>query len=86
MPALSRKTEGNQGDPVVIVISCYYVSFTVYLGITVKSFLSGHFPVVEKIPTMIVFMAFCYPVYALYEAYNAVIVFNKGNLQLKKPN
>ncbi len=86
MPALSRKTEGNQGDPVVIVISCYYVSFMVYLGITVKSFLSGHFPVVEKIPTMIVFMAFCYPVYALYEAYNAVIVFNKGNLQLKKPN
>lgn len=32
---------------------------------------------------MIVFMAFCYPVYVLYEAYNAVIIFNKGNLQLK---
>ncbi|MBT2258786.1 hypothetical protein J7E64_25925 [Priestia megaterium] len=86
MPALSRKTEGNQDDPVVIVISCYYHSLLVYLGITVKSFLAGHFPVVEKVPTMIVFMAFCYPVYALYEAYNAVIIFKKGNSQLKKPN
>ncbi|MHA7098276.1 hypothetical protein [Priestia aryabhattai] len=56
----------------------------IYLGITIKSFLAGHFPIVEKVPTMIVFIAFCYPVYALYEAYNAVIIFNKGNLQLKK--
>lgn len=83
MPALSRKTEGSQDDPVVIVI---IIPLLVYLGITVKSFLAGYFPVVEKVPTMIVFMAFCYPVYALYEAYNVVIVFNKGNLQLKKPN
>lgn len=83
MSTLSRKTEGNQNDPVVIVI---IIPLLVYLGIAVKSFMSGHFRVVEKVPTMIVFMAFCYPLYALYEAYNAVIIFNKGNLQLKKPN
>jgi hypothetical protein len=35
---------------------------------------------------MIVFMAFCYPVYALYEAYNAVIIFDKENSQLKQTN
>ncbi|NGY87871.1 hypothetical protein F6Y05_32585 [Bacillus megaterium] len=69
--------------PWLLLLAVIIIPLLVYQGITVKSFLSGHFPIVEKVPTMIVFMAFCYPLYALYEAYNAVIIFNKGNLQLK---
>ena len=72
--------------PWLLLLAVIIIPLLVYLGITAKSFLTGHFPVVEKVPTMIVFMAFCYPVYALYEAYNAVIIFDKENLQLKQTN
>ncbi|AQX56645.1 hypothetical protein [Priestia flexa] len=70
--------------PWLLLLAVIIVPLLILLRNYNKSFLSGHFPVVEKVPTMIVFIAFCYLVYALYEAYNAVIIFNKGNLQLKK--
>ena len=85
-PHCREKLKETKMTPWLLLLAVIIIPLLIYLGITVKSFLSGHFPVVEKVPTMIVFMAFCYPVYALYEAYNAVIIFNKGNLQLKKPN
>ncbi|MEH7590554.1 hypothetical protein V7247_27815 [Priestia megaterium] len=69
----------------LLLLAVVIVPLLIYLGITIKGFLSGHFSIVEKVPTMIVFIAFCYPVYALYQAYNAVIIFNKGKLQLKNP-
>ncbi|GAB1793211.1 hypothetical protein [Priestia megaterium] len=78
------KLKETKMRPWLLLLAVIVIPLLIYLGITIKSFLAGHFPIVEKVPTMIVFIAFCYPVYALYEAYNAVIIFNKGNLQLKK--
>lgn len=85
-PHCREKLKETKMTPWLLLLAVIIIPLLVYLGIAVKSFMSGHFRVVKKVPTMIVFMAFCYPLYALYEAYNAVIIFNKGNLQLKKPN
>lgn len=70
--------------PLLLLIATLVVPILIFLGIQVKGFLTGYFPIVEKVPTAIVFFAFCYPIYALYESFNAVVIFNKGNLKLKK--
>lgn len=80
------KLKETKMTPLLLVIAVMIIPLLVFLGIQVKSFLSGYFPNIEKVPTAIVFFAFCYPIYALYESFNALIIFNKGNLQTKKPN
>ena len=84
-PHCRAKLKETKMTPWLLLLAVICIPLLIYLGITIKSFLAGHFPVVEKVPTMIVFIAFCYPVCALYGAYNAVIIFNKRNLQLKNP-
>jgi hypothetical protein len=58
----------------------------IFLAQIAQDFLADFFPVVEKIPTSIVFLGVLYPIYALYDRMNGLIMFNKGNLQLRNPN
>ncbi|MFJ7666395.1 hypothetical protein ACIQXI_04765 [Lysinibacillus sp. NPDC097195] len=62
------------------------VVIPIFIVITEKliSILSNIIPVIEKIPSFIVFIGLLYPLYAVYERFNGLIMFNKGNLQLKK--
>lgn len=83
-PHCQAKLKETKMTPLLLLIAIFVVPLLIYLGIIVKSFLTGYFPIVGKVPTAIVFLTFCYPIYLLYEAFNAVVVFNKGNLQLKK--
>ena len=83
-PHCHAKLKETKMTPILLLIAVVLIPLLMYLGITIKSFLTGHFPIVDKVPTVIVFLAFCYPIYALYESFNAVVIFNKGNLQLKK--
>lgn len=83
-PHCHVKLKETKMTPLLLLIAVVVIPLLIYLGIIVKGFISGFFPIVEKVPTVIVFLAFCYPLYALYEAFNAVVLFNKGNLQLKK--
>ncbi|MGG3452068.1 hypothetical protein ABER98_19845 [Domibacillus aminovorans] len=83
-PHCRAKLKETKMTPLLLLIAVIAVPLLIFLGITVQSFLTGYFPLVEKVPTVIVFLAFCYPIYALYESFNAVVIFNKGNLQLKK--
>ncbi|MGG3641690.1 hypothetical protein [Bacillus gobiensis] len=83
-PHCRAKLKETKMTPLLLLIAVIAIPLLVYLGITVQSFLAGYFPIIEKVPTIFVFLAFCYPIYALYEAFNAVVIFNKGNLQLKK--
>ncbi|MGI8353120.1 hypothetical protein CHH57_19615 [Niallia circulans] len=82
-PHCKAKLKETKMTPILILVTIIIIPLFILLGVTVKNFLTNFFPIVEKIPTAIIFLAFCYPVYALYEAFNAVIIF-KGNLQLKK--
>jgi len=83
-PHCLAKLKETKMTPLLLLIATLVVPLLIFLGIQVKDFLSGYFPIVEKVPTAIVFFAFCYPIYALYESFNAVVIFNKGNLKLKK--
>jgi hypothetical protein len=70
--------------PFLLLLAVAMIPLFIFLAVTVKSYLSGILPVIGKIPTSIVFLGTLYPVYALYERFNGLIMFNKGNLQLKK--
>lgn len=83
-PHCRAKLKETKMTPLLLSIAVIMVPLLILLGITVKNILTGYFPIVEKVPTIIVFLAFCYPIYALYESFNAVVIFNKGNLKLKK--
>ncbi|MFD3447224.1 hypothetical protein ACFDTO_21780 [Microbacteriaceae bacterium 4G12] len=83
-PHCRVKLKETKVTPWLLLLAVVVVPLLVFLGITVQNFLSNYFPIVGKVPTVFVFLAFCYPVYALYESFNAVILFNKGNLHVKK--
>ncbi|MED4402464.1 hypothetical protein [Metabacillus fastidiosus] len=83
-PHCRAKLKETKMTPLLLVVAIIIILLLILLGIKVQNFLAGYFPIVEKIPTGIVFLAFCYPIYALYESFNATVIFNKGNLQLKK--
>jgi phosphatidylserine synthase len=83
-PHCRAKLKETKMTPLLLLIAAIVVPLLIFLGIKVKSFLSSYFPIVEKVPTIIVFLAFCYPLYALYESFNAIVIINKGNLKLKK--
>ncbi|WP_144513195.1 hypothetical protein [Bacillus sp. FJAT-22090] len=82
-PHCKAKLRETKMTPLLFVIAVFVIPLMLFLGITVKNFLVGFFPIVDKVPTIFVFMAFCYLPYALYEAFNATIIMNRGNLQLK---
>ncbi|WKA49654.1 hypothetical protein QWY22_12155 [Planococcus liqunii] len=83
-PHCSTKLKETKVTPFLLLLGAVAVPLLIFLGITVKTFLTGIIPLVEKVPTALVFLAFCYPLYALYEKFNAVVMFNKGNLHSKK--
>ncbi|MEE6132228.1 hypothetical protein CHN50_17930 [Priestia aryabhattai] len=83
-PHCKAKLKETKMTPFLLAGAVIMVPLFIFLGIFIKEFLTGYFPIVEKVPTAIVFLAFGYPVYALYESMNAKILFTKGNLQLKK--
>ena len=82
-PHCHAKLKETKMTPFLLLIAAVMVPLLILLGISVQNLLVDYFPVVESIPTALVFIAFCYPVYALYERFNATVLFNKGNLQLK---
>lgn len=69
--------------PLLLLICALMIPLFIYLTEFVQNFLSGFIPVVEKIPLIIIFLCVLYPVFALYERFNGLVMFNKGNLHLK---
>jgi uncharacterized integral membrane protein len=83
-PHCRAKLKETKVTPFLLAGLLIVIPLFIYLGETAKTVLSNWLPVVEKIPTIIVFIGVFYPVYALYERINGLVMFNKGNLQLKK--
>ncbi|WP_374719392.1 hypothetical protein [Parageobacillus toebii] len=83
-PHCKAKLKETRVTPFLLLLAVAMIPLFIFLAETVKNYLSGILPVIEKIPTSIVFLGVLYPVYALYERFNGLIMFNKGNLQLKK--
>jgi phage FluMu protein Com len=83
-PSCKAKLKETKVTPFLLIGMIAIIPVFIYLTETLISLLSGILPVIEKIPSIIVFLGLLYPVYALYERVNGLIMFNKGNLQLKK--
>lgn len=82
-PHCKAKLKETKVTPFLLIGLAAVIPLFIFLAETAQGLLAGTFPVIEKIPTSIVFIGVLYPVYALYERVNGLIMFNKGNLQLK---
>lgn len=82
-PHCRAKLKETKVTPYLIGLTVLMIPVFIFLTETVKSLLAGVIPVVEKIPLSIVFLGVLYPVYALFERFNGLVMFNKGNLRLK---
>jgi uncharacterized paraquat-inducible protein A len=83
-PHCQAKLKETKVTPFLLLGLLIVIPMFIYLGATAKTLLSHWVPAVEKIPTIIVFLGIFYPVYAIYERFNGLVMFNKGHLQLKK--
>ena len=83
-PYCKAKLKETKVTPFLLIGVIAIIPLFIYLTETLVTLLSGIIPVIEKIPTIIVFLGLLYPLYALYERTNGLIMFNKGNIQLKK--
>ena len=83
-PYCKVKLKETKVTPFLLMGVIVVIPLFIYLTETLISLLSGIIPAIEKIPFSIVFIGLLYPLYALYERMNGLIMFNKGNLQLKK--
>ncbi|WP_409292508.1 hypothetical protein [Peribacillus sp. SCS-37] len=84
-PYCKAKLKETKVTPFLLIGAIAVIPLFIYLTEKLVSLLSGIIPVIEKIPFIIVFIGLLYPLYALYERVNGLIMFNKGNLHLKKP-
>ncbi|MGG0644608.1 hypothetical protein ABE021_11780 [Sporosarcina gallistercoris] len=83
-PYCQAKLKETKVTPFLIVGVIAVIPIFIYITELVISLLSGIVPVIEKMPTAVVFLGLLYPLYALYERANGLLMFNKGNLQLKR--
>jgi len=82
-PHCNAKLKETKVTPFLLISIIVILPLFIYLTETLKSLLKDFIPVVEKIPSALVFLGLLYPLYALYERLNGLIMFNKGNLRLK---
>ncbi|WP_404328526.1 hypothetical protein [Mesobacillus maritimus] len=83
-PSCKAKLKETKVTPFLLMGLVVVIPLFIFLTEVIISSLSKYLPVIEKIPSIIVFLGLLYPLYALYERLNGLIMFNKGNLQLKK--
>lgn len=83
-PHCRAKLKETKVTPFLLLGLIIVIPLFIYLTDKIISVLSHLIPAIEKIPSIIVFMGLLYPLYALYERMNGLVMFNKGNLQLKK--
>lgn len=69
--------------PFLLLIVLLVVPVFLYLIEHVKQFLAGYISFADKVPSVIILFTVLYPVYKLYENFNAIVIFNMGNLHLK---
>ncbi|NRD80943.1 hypothetical protein HPT25_26830 [Bacillus sp. BRMEA1] len=85
-PHCKAKLKETKVTPFLLLGMFAVIPIFIYLTAIVKNILAGIIPVIEKIPTTVVFLGVLYPIFALYERINGLIMFNKGNLHLKHNN
>jgi len=83
-PYCNAKLKETKVTPFLVMALIVTIPLFIFLTEILITALSGIIPVIKKIPSFIVFIGLLYPLYAFYERFNGLVLFNKGNLQLKK--
>lgn len=83
-PHCKAKLKETRVTPFLLIGLVIMIPLFIYITEQLIKWLSGILPAVKSVPSIIVFFGLLYPLYALYERVNGLIMFNKGNLQLKK--
>lgn len=83
-PYCKAKLKETKVTPYLLIGLAVIIPLFIYLTEKLITLLSDFIPVIDKIPSIIVFLGLLYPLYALYERINSFIMFNKGNIQIKK--
>lgn len=82
-PHCNAKFKETKVTPWLLLIAVAVTPVFVYIGVTLQNEIATFWPFIEKIPTAFVFLAFAYPIYAIYEKFNSRVLVSKGILQLK---
>jgi hypothetical protein len=83
-PHCEAKLKDTKVTPFLLLSLIVALPLFYFLASIVKILLSDIIPVIAKIPTSVVFLGTLYPVFTLYDRIIGLIMFNKGNLQVKK--
>ncbi|WP_191556087.1 hypothetical protein [Metabacillus idriensis] len=83
-PSCRTKLKETKVTPYLLLGILAVIPIFIFLTEKLITLLSGFLPVIEKIPSVIVFLGLMYPLNAVYERINGLIMFDKGNLQVKK--
>jgi len=67
----------------LLLLALVIIPLFIYLGATIKNVLSEFMPFLVEVPTILFFIIFLYPIYALYERFNGYIIVTKGELKVK---
>lgn len=64
-------------------IGIVIIPLFIFIGASIKELLVNYFSIIEHVPTVLIFFMFCYPLYYLYEKYNAMWIIKRGKLKVK---
>jgi hypothetical protein len=68
----------------LLLLALVIIPLFIYIAATIKNLLSVIIPFLVEVPTVLFFIIFLYPLYALYERFNGYIIVTKGELKVKK--
>lgn len=82
-PNCDAKIKETKVTPLLLLLAVAVTPIFIYIGVTLQNLFAEVWPLIDKVPTALVFFTFAYPIYAIYEKFNARILVSKGVLQLK---
>ncbi|MBL3755464.1 hypothetical protein NST14_03795 [Bacillus sp. FSL W8-0519] len=69
--------------PCLILAAICIIPLFIIIGESIKELLVKYFSIIDDVPTVFIFFLFCYPLYYLYEKYNAILFIKYGLLKVK---
>ncbi|MGN4474008.1 hypothetical protein ACTFQ8_21235 [Bacillus cereus group sp. MYBK40-2] len=67
----------------LILVAICIIPLFIMIGESIKELLVKYFSIIDGVPTVLIFFLFCYPLYYLYEKYNAILFIKYGLLKVK---
>lgn len=82
-PHCGAKLKETKITPWLILSLLLAVPLFIFLAVNVQNFLAVYFPIIAKVPTIFIFLAFFYPLYRFYENWHAQTLLRKGEIHLR---